>query len=169
MFLTRKVSLILSPLLALCASSCMVSPGDGEHLGKFTSGGDLSESTVEFTGFTTEPRTPLAVQALRREGGWETIATTQARTYPLRYDGRTYYSWTARAGVPYSCWAFHQDLPDGTLIKAKIRVLDLDRGAPLYTFEEGFDEWFDPSVPLEEMWVRHGVGSAITLYATMIQ
>ncbi len=156
---TQHTILALSVLC--CASSCMVTPGDGEDIG-------LIQDAVEFTGFCLNGGQEVLLQAKHPNLGWQTFADAETSYGSIFFDGNRYYPWSVKSVIPYACWILEQKNNLDHEMSVQVRVLDAKSRTPLYCFEEGFTNWFPQYDRLGEMYEDRGAGVSITLFGLEI-
>ena len=146
--------------LALCAgtlmaaSGCMTTPGNYENVGSIN-------DAVEFTGWLQNPGHYVKIQArMPGEGNWVNIGGVRAGDTPYSYSRNTWYSWDMECRIPRQFWTYL----DGHYW-AEVRAVDRDSNRLLFTFEDGFNSYFNFREPLETLWADHGYGNSVTIAA----
>jgi hypothetical protein len=136
----------------------MMTPGHQEQIG-------LKTDPIEFSGAVTQPNKRVVIQAKDRSPGtgWNYIGEAYSGSFPVYYSGTNWYLWNADLVVPHAYWSL-PELSDGLEWYAEVRAIDGDTGQPLFTWEEGFYEYFDLSKPMGDQFQQHGHGQSVTIW-----
>lgn len=145
-------------LLVACTMSmtgCMTSPHHQEVIGS-------TNSDFNASGFGLVPNEKLTVQYLDQVNGqWQVMAVAQTGSFPIPFDGASWYGWTAKdLLIPPSGWF---DLGTGRM-GARVRAVDIN-GQPMATFESNVSEAFTSSATVGQFWNQAGHGFDVIIEA----
>jgi hypothetical protein len=142
-------------------TGCMMSPYDGQIV-------DSHYDPINFTGVTTKPGEKVIIQARYRNWNspydytWETIAETHSSQVGYYYEGVMWYPWSKDIVVPGGYWRrpfnYEQTINPpgyyGQFRQTWVRALDTS-GTPLATFDDDYNDFFDPNLSIGDMWIDH--------------
>jgi len=139
-------------MASLALSGCMVSPGDGDHIGHYA-------TPVHPGGFTLTPHQLVLVEAWDPKLNYWVIIqfdfTDNAPT-PYQFDGKDWYHWQVSSlSIPRKYW-------DGVgTLNCKLRATV--NGNAIGTFTN-WHSCFHPRKSLGQLWSECGAGASMTIY-----
>jgi len=147
----RSAWAVCAAILALCSTGCMMSPQNGQSIGR-------RSDKVLFAGATLVPGQDILIEAWNwTDGDWEKLADVQTAKEIDKYTDQnaTWYRWPAvyndgYVAIPAECWQRIQ----GGLYVAKVRArVDGDRdGLPTFKYPYSYSPWQS----MEDVWMEHG-------------
>lgn len=156
----RLTSIVACLLLA--ATGCVTEPLEGDSIA------DRHTDNFDFFGFAFEPYELVQIQALNKDGQWETIRYAWSSGSYLNWNGMKLYYWEADAThIPHELsdgfWAhtshpfFHHE--------CEVRVID-SNGQTLVTFDQNYPDYQTAyGMTFGDLWDLAGNGSTLTLYS----
>ena len=145
---------LLGLSLALLSTGCMTSPGHNQWI-------DDESDPVQFSGFLLDGNEWVKIQAKHPTNGWTTIGWTKSGTTSYHWSDSDWYSWNKSIVIPASYWTYG----GSGYTKAEVRAIQYSNNQNLATFENGFSGYWDYTETLGDLWMDHGHGNSVTIYA----
>jgi hypothetical protein len=135
----------LTGFVFLGFTGCMTSPYHNQQVGNIN-------NEINFSGYLLEPGRAVNIYAKDRQGFWRYIGRAESSQTGYQVYGKQWYPWNTDLVVPRECWRPTSWWnPDAI---AEIRPAEGTK--PMYTWEEDFEDIFDPDIPLEVLWEDYG-------------
>lgn len=131
--------------LLVTSVGCMVTPGNQQIISSRT-------TPVEFSGYTVHPGQKIELYAMNSSNqAWTKIGETTSSTKGFEHFGTQWYYWNKSIVIPKSQW-----ISWGTNGMYVALVRGVADNNDLFTFEDGFYDYFDDYDSLEELYLEHG-------------